>query len=93
GSDLSQAKRNSDKRKITDKAGRCLPGLTNQVYANKVEGRMALSKSALLQEIKKLAYPSVLSMPTSEAPKRDLDGTRACRLCNEKVPSKLRKQG
>jgi sugar/nucleoside kinase (ribokinase family) len=53
----------------------------------------SMSKSALLQEIKKLAHPSVLSMPTSEAPKRDLDGTRACRVCNEKRPSKLRKQG
>ena len=61
------------------------PGARGAMYS--------MSKGELLQEIKKLAHPSVLTMPTSEVPKRNLDGTRACRLCNEMSSSKLRKRG
>jgi sugar/nucleoside kinase (ribokinase family) len=68
-------------------------GSWNCGFAGARGAMYSMSKSSLLQEIKKLAHPSILTMPTSEVPKRDLDGMKACRLCNETAISKSRKRG
>ena len=49
----------------------------------------SMSKQSLLREVKKLAHPSVLTMPTTEGPVNNLDAKSAsCRLCSgRQVPA------
>ena len=49
----------------------------------------SMSKQSLLREVKKLAHPSVLTMPTTEQPVNNLDAKSAsCRLCSgRQVPA------
>ncbi len=50
------------------------PGARGAMYA--------MSKVSLLQVLKSLAYPAVLTMPTAEEPLKSLASTKACGLCN-----------
>ena len=53
----------------------------------------SMSKSALLEQIKQLALPSVLTMPTIEGPSTSFNEVAgACRLCSQiEMPIKRKK--
>jgi sugar/nucleoside kinase (ribokinase family) len=60
------------------------PGARGAMYS--------VSKPALLKEVKRLAHPSVLTMPTTEGPSVTTNAAPgACRLCSEmEIPAKRR---
>ena len=68
-------------------------GSWNCGFAGARGAMYTMSKTALLREIKKLAHPSVLMMPTVEVAKKALDGSQACRLCSTSTFGVLRKRG
>lgn len=67
-------------------------GSWNCGFAGARGAMYAMSKPELLREIRALAPPSILTMPTIELPREYLDGTRACRICNENEGS-IRRRG
>jgi fructokinase len=61
------------------------PGARGAMYS--------MSKSALLKEVKRLAHPSVLTMPTIEGPSLSMNAAAgACRLCSE-METPMRRNG
>jgi len=62
-------------------------GSWNCGFAGARGAMYAMSKPELLRQIKALAPSNTLTMPTIELPRADLDGTRACRICNESARS------
>lgn len=64
-------------------------GSWNCGFAGARGAMYSMSKQSLLREVKKLAHPSVLTMPTTEGPVNNLDAKSAsCRLCSgRQVPA------
>ena len=62
-------------------------------YAGARGAMYSMPKSALLQEVERLAHPSVLTMPTIEGPSNNLNAAAgACRLCNQiEIPIRRKK--
>lgn len=67
-------------------------GSWNCGFAGARGAMYTMSKTELLREIKAMAPSSTLTMPTIELPRADLDGTRACRICNDSEGS-IRRRG
>jgi fructokinase len=67
-------------------------GSWNCGYAGARGAMYSLSKSALLKEVKRLAQPSVLTMPTIEGPSNSLKAMAGtCRLCSEmEIPKRCK---
>src|SRR6185437_6544506 len=60
-------------------------GSWNCGFAGARGAMYSMSKSAFLSEIRALAHPTVLTLPTVEGPNKELDGNPACRMCNSKL--------
>ncbi|AFL89324.1 sugar kinase, ribokinase [Terriglobus roseus DSM 18391] len=67
-------------------------GSWNCGFAGARGAMYAMSKPELLREIRALAPSQTLTMPTMDMPRAHLDGTRACRICNENEAS-VRRRG